>query len=366
MLLAAVLLLALPVHCAAEMTVLRGPWTNRTFFAPTFRVAGPQVFSLRGHTVNLMPYLLSLDPLLCTLDGPRPNVTLGQINATLAQLALGRIGVAIATLNCRDTALRLCQNTPGCPGLLFLHHVERFNPIILNQWGKMWDIFFPFNATSRVSSVYALFPRDMMPDGPNITFLLPEVQISDQLTGFQMTAESYGIFLQVFDALLLAVTAALAAFVAIQSVRRKLAVGIIVGCVEFSLTAVRFAVLCISWNSIHTTYSMCVNSIWLLLFVSPSMCCTLLVAVFWFYAALFPLRAIAWRALMVPILIASVILIAAEFVRPICECTIVFTGFPPASLRLTGIILIIVFYGLSIVFFSFLLLCCGVDCSSRA
>jgi hypothetical protein len=215
----------------------------------------------------------------------------------------------------------------------------------------MWDVFFPYNATPRVSSVYALFPTDMMPNGPNVTFLLPEVRISDELTGFQMTAESYGIFLQVFDALLLAITAALAAFVAIQSIRRKLAVGIVVGCVEFTLTAVRFAVLCVSWNSIHTTYTTCVNSIWMLLFVSPSMCCTLLVAVFWFYAALFPLRAIAWHVLMVPIVVASLVLIAAEFVRPICECTIVFTGFPPASLRLTGIVLIIVFYGLSTVFF---------------
>jgi hypothetical protein len=77
----AALLLALPLHCAAEMTVLRGPWTNRTFFAPTFRVAGPQVFNVSGRTVDLMPYLLSLDPLLCTVDGPRPNLTQEKRNA---------------------------------------------------------------------------------------------------------------------------------------------------------------------------------------------------------------------------------------------------------------------------------------------
>ncbi len=338
------------VAVCGRVVVLEGTLRNMSSSAPHLRITGPQSFNVTALTVDMMPFLVTL-PDKCSVQRPPSNNT----NATAAaeqvlRMLRGRIGIVQGPIQCRDTGLRACQQY-GCVGVLIMHSLEGFMPPILNQWGKIWEEYTPFNFTPSVPCTYLVVPRDQAPRGPDISVFLRRIQITNELTDWQDTADSYGVFLQVFHSLLLVATAALAAFVMIQSIRRKLLIGAIVGSVELAVAVIRFSVLAISWNGIHPVFPKCVDHVWLLMWVSPSMCCTMIIAIFWFHTALYPLHRIDWSRLGLVIAAVSLVLLAAEFVRPICECTILFAGFPPLALRLTGLVILMVVYGLACCFF---------------
>jgi hypothetical protein len=390
--------------CFGKVVVLEGRWAGRNIStAYTLRITGPQVFVVAERRVVPLNALLEAagkcrrgppppsPPLNGTVPrqgppgapppppsgGPPPPpplpsstgivATMGPQNVSanasvLADLP-GNVGFINGGLDCRDSALRLCQAL-GCAAVLHVQDRQQFVPPTLNLYGHLWETYTEFNFTPSVPCVSMIIDLSLL-GGPTLPFEV--VTLTDDVTPWQVTADSFGVALQVVDSVLLAATLALAGFILAQSLRKRLPMGIVVAAVEVVVAALRFAVLCISWNSTHPVFPQCVNSIWLFLFVSPSMSCTMLIAWFWLLSCLYASKPHLQKNIWIAAVVVMLILLAAEFVRPGLECWLTYNGPPPPAIRMTGIIVLIVAYGISVCFFcvSSLVLCLKLRVAAR-